>query len=149
MVNWEDKIWLEGRWRFGVICPRCCLKRYLPNYHAKDASYCFRCSGAEKGRGWHLANPSGPERRMIRTLTSMKIPFEREVPLLWYNIDFVINSTHAIEVDGGTIHTDLRIHDPIRSVIRLDHIRERYKLLVLTDSQTKNCKRALQEYLQS
>ncbi len=149
MVNWEDKLYIDGRWRYGVTCPRCCLKRYLPNYHANTATICFRCSGAEKGAKWHLANPSGPERRVIRTLLSIKVPYEREVALLWYNIDFVVNQTHAIEVDGGRIHTDLRLHDPIRSVIRLEHIRERYKLLVLTDSQTKSCKRVIEEFLRS
>ena len=149
-VDWTDRIREGGRWRYAVWCSRCGLKRYLPNYHAQDADLCYRCSNSEKGRKWHLENPSGPERRIIRQLNEMKLPYEREVPLLWYNIDFVIGGTHAIEVNGGQIHTDLRLgHNPERAAIRLEHIRERYKLLVLVESATHNCKRVIREFLTS
>lgn len=145
MINWTDFISEGGRIRYAAVCPHCSEKRYLPRYHAIWDPACRRCSGAENGRGWHLANPSGPERNIIRQLTEMKEPFEREVRFLCYNLDFVVRGTHVIEVNGGMIHTDLV--DPKREQIRLQRIQQRFPLLVLTDSDTKHCKRLIREFL--
>lgn len=144
MVSWDDFIVSEGRRRFAVWCGRCGEKRYLPSYTAKLETLCLRCANAEKARNYRLENPSGPERNIIRQLSEMGILFEREVPLKWYNIDFVISGTHAIEMNGGNVHT---LRDPQREEQRRRLIEKRYKLLILSDADTKHCKRKIKEFL--
>ena len=145
MICWNDFISEGGRIRYAAVCPHCFEKRYLPRYHAVHDRVCKRCAGADNGRSWHLRNPSGPERNIMRQLEDMGIPYEREVRYLYYNLDFVIYGTHVIEVNGGKIHTDLG--NPERDQIRLQRIQQCYPLLVITDGNTKHCKRLIKEFL--
>jgi hypothetical protein len=145
MIDWTDFISERGRVRYAAYCPACSGKRYLPRYHARKDLDCRRCAGADNGRSWHLRNPSGPERNIMRQLEDMGIPYEREVRYLYYNLDFVIYGTHVIEVDGGRIHSELC--DPQREQQRLEAIQKRYPLLVITDGNTKHCKRLIKEFL--
>lgn len=146
MIHSTDSILKGGRRCYPSQCPRCQEWRYLPRYEAIWAPHCLRCANAEKARNYRLATPSGPERNLMKQLSEMGILFDREVPVKWYNVDFVVSGTHAIEVDGGNVHT---LRDPERETKRLAVIRTKYKLLVLTDGEVKNCKRKIKEFLLS
>lgn len=130
---------------FAVICDRCGEKRYCPRWRAMQDTYCFRCACSEKSRVWHLANPSGPEKKMIRILDKMKVPYEREAPFFQYNLDFVLRGTHVVEVTGGRLHRDL--YCPEKEERRTALIQQHYKLLMITDGNVRYAKDIIKEFL--
>lgn len=127
-----------------ATCPGCGTTRKLRRYHAATDPMCVHCTGALNAQPWRLANPSNPEKNLIRQLGEMGIQFQREVFFKGYLLDFVIRGTHVIEVNGGRIHT---MKDPQREARRIALIEESFPLLVITDGNTKHCKTLIKEFL--
>jgi hypothetical protein len=142
---------------YSVTCPECGRERWLKKVDALKAErqrcQCYRCAQTEKGRlGWQatchrwgvkvavkhlrlyrLSHPSCLERRVMRLLNEQQISYEREVWLECPNrvclIDFVVNGSCAIEVNGEYVHRQRTTEDAARYAL----IRQRYRLLVLAE----------------
>ena len=159
---------------YPVVCPECGRERWLKKVDALKAERehcrCYRCAQSERGRlGWlatcskwgmkvavkhlrvyRLSHPSCLERRLMRLLDELQVPYEREVwlecPARVCLIDFVVNGCCAIEVNGDYVHRQRTIEDAARHAL----IRQRYRLLVLSECDFKESRVAalLEQFLQ-